>query len=258
MLLLSACATVPTSARVAVDSTSIAYYLRPGPAPTVVFQSGLGDGKAVWEQVIRRLPVSVPVFAYDRPGYGDSAVASAERSPCAIARELHELLPRAGLAPPYVLVGHSLGGLYQYCYARLFPQEVAGLVLLDPTHPEHWRTMQGDAAVMATLVKGFRLTLFSRAMRQEFDAQAECLAGLDAGQPLPAPARLLFSGRFRLPEKGAFEDMARKLRTQWVTLFAAAEAREVADAGHYLQKDAPDEVAGAILTLVRPPAADAQ
>lgn len=254
LIFLAGCAGVPTSARVELDSKSIAYFLRPGPGPAVVFQSGLGDGKSVWQKVINQLPASAPVFAYDRPGYGDSPVASATRDPCTISRELHELLGRAGLAPPYILVGHSLGGLYQYCYARLYPDEVAGLVLLDPTHPHHWEKMKADATVQAALVQSLRMTAFSRVMRQEFDAQTECLDGLDTGRPLANSVRLLFSGQFRLTEKGAFETMARELREQWLTQFSSARHTEVSGSGHYLQKDAPGAVADAIRELAGDPA----
>src|SRR5574343_1205197 len=111
-------------------------------APTVVLQAGLGDGQSAWRPVLPALQQLGPVFAYDRPGYGSAASVDGARDPCTIARELHALLQQQQVAPPYLLVGHSIGGLYQYVYARLYPQEVAGMVLLDPTHTEHWASMQ--------------------------------------------------------------------------------------------------------------------
>ena len=59
------------------------------------------------------------VFAYDRPGYAGNPASEALRDPCTVAAELRAQLRTAGLQPPYVLVGHSLGGLYQYVFARL-------------------------------------------------------------------------------------------------------------------------------------------
>ena len=59
------------------------------------------------------------VFAYDRPGYAGNPASEAPRDPCTVAAELRAQLRTAGLQPPYVLVGHSLGGLYQYVFARL-------------------------------------------------------------------------------------------------------------------------------------------
>jgi pimeloyl-ACP methyl ester carboxylesterase len=244
--LSSGCASVPTSARTSVSSKPIAYFARAGQGPTVVFQSGLGDGKDVWAKVIERLPQSAAVFAYDRPGYGDSASASGPRDPCAISAELREVLRSASVPPPYVLVGHSLGGLYQFCYAKLFPQEVAGLVLLDPTHPEHWARMKSDAAMQAAIVSGLRIAAFRDAMRREFDDQAGCIEALDLKTPLPLPTQLLFSGHFQLADKGAFEKLARELRKGWPGLFSNAQHAEVDGSGHYLQKEAPEAVVAAI------------
>ncbi|MBK7417536.1 MAG: alpha/beta hydrolase [Dechloromonas sp.] len=62
------------------------------------------------------------MFAYDRPGYGSNPASNTPRDPCTIATELRDQLRSAGLPPPYVLVGHSLGGLYQYVFARLYPE----------------------------------------------------------------------------------------------------------------------------------------
>lgn len=249
-VVLYGCAAVPTTAHVDVPSANIACFLRPGPGPTVIFQSGLGDGKAVWAKVIEQLPGSVSVLAYDRPGYGSSSAVSAPRDPCSVAHELHVLAGRVGLKPPYILVGHSLGGLYQYGYARRYPEDVAGLVLLDPTHPNHWTEMKEKAAMQAAIIGAIRASFFSQAMRQEFDGQAGCNAQLDAGPPLALPTLLLFSGQFKLAEKGAFEKMARALRNQWRRRFSNVESAEVAGAGHYLQKDAPAAVAGAIQEMV--------
>lgn len=63
-----------------------------------------------------------------------------------------ELLSTVGAQPPYLLVGHSLGGQYQYAYALLFPQDVAGMLLLDPTHPDHWTSLQREAPLTAATI----------------------------------------------------------------------------------------------------------
>lgn len=211
-----------------------------------MFQSGLGDGKDIWAQVIERVPDTFSVFAYDRPGYGESPGAHNVRDPCAISRELHTLLQAASIAPPYVLVGHSLGGLDQFCFAKLYPKDVAGLVLLDPTYPTHLERMKRDAPAQAALEQSLQITLFSGVMRQEFDAQDGCIGELDLNTPLPFPTRLLFSGQFKIEEKGAFERMVRELREQWVLLFSNPQHTEIGNSGHYIQKDAPGAVVSAI------------
>lgn len=106
-------------------------------APVVVFQAGLGDDRRTWNDILPTLAAHYTLFALDRPGAGDSPAVDSPRDPCTIAAEQRAALRSAGLASPYILVGHSLGGLYQYAYASLYPQEVAGFVLIDPTHPRN-------------------------------------------------------------------------------------------------------------------------
>lgn len=226
-------------------SQRFAYASHGNAGPMLVFQSGLGDGLATWDPVVPRLPADVRAFTYDRPGYGGSSASPGPRDPCTTATEMHRLLQQAGLKPPFVLVGHSLGGLYQYAYARLYPDEVAGLLLIDPTHPRHWPNMQADAPAAAATILALRHTVFSPAARSEFDDQDTCLATLPE-RPVAAPALLLFSSHFKLNERGAFEAMARSLRHDWTTLLPQARSREVAEAGHYVHRDQATVVATAI------------
>ncbi|MEW6677448.1 MAG: alpha/beta hydrolase [Pseudomonadota bacterium] len=224
-------------------------YTLAGQAPPVVFlQSGLGDGKAVWDDLMPDLARDHTVFAYDRPGHGANPPTEAPRDPCTIAREAHALLRGAGLAPPYLLVGHSLGGLYQYAFARLYPEEVAGLVLVDPTHPRHWQTMQDKAPAQAALLKALRLT-FSATDRREFDDQTGCLDRLALDKPLVVPTRILVAGRLRPEEQGAYAAMQEGLRRDWLRLVPAPRLDRVLEAGHYIQRDAPTAVTAAIRSL---------
>jgi pimeloyl-ACP methyl ester carboxylesterase len=77
--------------------------------PAVVFQSGLGDGPEVWRAVRPGIESLTTVVALQRPGYGASALPPGPRDACTIAAEQRATLQAAGIAPPYVLVGHSLG-----------------------------------------------------------------------------------------------------------------------------------------------------
>ncbi|MBI3154788.1 MAG: alpha/beta hydrolase [Burkholderiales bacterium] len=222
--------------------------------PLVVFQSGLGDGMSVWSAVQSALPGTIASVAFSRPGYGRSAWAEGGRSPCAVARLTRDFLRRAGLEPPYLLVGHSLGGLYQYAFARLFSNEVAGLVLLDPTHPQQWGALQREAPALAAVVKAARATSFSTAMRREFDDQSLCgdeLEALRTHAPAPAPAvRLLLRDRFVGLEAGAFERLAHRLEADWARRLGGAEPIRVPGSGHHLQRDRPHAVSDAIVALV--------
>ena len=243
---VAGCAPIPTTGTHRTASGTLAYSLTGAGQPAVVLQSGLGDGRAPWAAVVSRLSATHTVFAYDRPGYGQSSATADARDPCSVATELHGLLAAAGVAPPYLLVGHSLGGLYQYAFARLYPADVAALVLLDPTHPTHWRRMQADTPAVASVVGGLRATVFSAAMRREFDDQEKCVDRLSSGSPLNKPTRLLVRTRFELVEKGAFENMVHTLERDWVSLTGASRVEPIDGSGHYLHKDQPARVAAAI------------
>jgi pimeloyl-ACP methyl ester carboxylesterase len=86
-------------------------------------------------------------LSYERAGLGRSDPGPNPRSAEQIARDLHALLAAKAIAPPYILVGHSAGGLFVRVFAHLYPKEVAGLVLVDPATEEDYERMQHDKSV---------------------------------------------------------------------------------------------------------------
>lgn len=104
-------------------------------SPTVVLQSGLGETSTAWHRIITEISRTTRVCAYDRAGQGWSDSAGAPQDARALAADLDTLLDRAGEAGPYVMVGHSSGGLYAMTFAAEHPADVAGMVLLDATNP---------------------------------------------------------------------------------------------------------------------------
>ena len=218
--------------------------------PPVVFQSGLGDGKSVWASVIQLLPATLSSFAYDRPGYGGSSSRAGRRDACTIAQELHEILRATGRRPPYVLVGHSLGGLYQYAFAKLYPEEVSGVLLLDATHPDHWATLQERAEGTAMVILELRDASFSDTAKREFDAQIECLAGLRLRGTPRVPAKLLVGGKAEPGEPEGLQALFRELAARWPELMPGMSLSRLEGADHYIQKDCPEVVANEIRALV--------
>jgi pimeloyl-ACP methyl ester carboxylesterase len=102
---------------------------------TVVFEYGLMGGLYWWSKVYPEVEKEATVFAYNRPGYGRSEAVATPRDGAHIVEELRALLRAQNLPPPYILVGHSAGGLYMQYFARRHPSEVAALVLVDSVHP---------------------------------------------------------------------------------------------------------------------------
>ena len=209
--------------------------------PTVVLESGLGDGADVWNAL--RAKLALPSFAYDRPGYGATPASLTPRDPCTIAHELHERLTQAFVKPPYVMVGHSLGGQYAYAFARLYPQDTSGLVLVDATPPGHWDALQREMPAEATALKIIKRLTFSRAMRREFDGQEQCLAQLPT-TPMNMAVRVLLRTIDNSGGGGAkLRDIDYKLAQRWLTLTGASRLERVDGSGHYIQKDQPDALA---------------
>jgi pimeloyl-ACP methyl ester carboxylesterase len=99
--------------------------------PAVILQAGLGASSASWSAIAPTVAATTTVCAYDRAGHGRSDEAAGPQDGIALATDLHTLLERAGVPGPYVLVGHSSGGPYVRVFAARFPDEVAGMVLLD-------------------------------------------------------------------------------------------------------------------------------
>jgi pimeloyl-ACP methyl ester carboxylesterase len=100
-------------------------------SPAVVLDSGRGLPGYSWILVQPQIAKTTSACWYDRAGLGWSDPAPGSRSSDAVAKDLHQLLGQAGIPPPYVLVGHSMGGFNVRVYQRLYPDEVAGLVLVD-------------------------------------------------------------------------------------------------------------------------------
>ena len=105
-------------------------------SPTVVMEAGLGGWSTDWSKVLSPASKVTRVCAYDRAGMGWSEVSPDPRTLDVTVEELHTLLVKAGIPGPYVLVGHSLGGMHMRAYAHSFPEDVAGLIQVDALHED--------------------------------------------------------------------------------------------------------------------------
>lgn len=107
-------------------------------SPAIVLDAALGGSSLSWSLVQPELARMSRVCSYDRAGFGWSDAGPMPRTAGRIADELRVLLDRAGVAPPFLLVGHSFGGLVMLVFARRYRRDTAGLVLVDPAHAEDW------------------------------------------------------------------------------------------------------------------------
>lgn len=142
--------------------------------PTVVLASGLGGTSPGWTRITAEVRRTTRVCAYDRAGQGWSDDVDAPQDGLAIAADLHTLLARAGESGPYVLVGHSAGGPYAMTFAARYPDDVAGMVLLDPMSPYEFTALPGFASEQSMMSRGLGVL--------------PSLARLGAGRVLPTAA----------------------------------------------------------------------
>lgn len=123
--------------------------------PAVIFDAALGGSSISWTFVQEPVSRFARACTYDRAGFGWSDAGPLPRTAGRIAGELKRLLDAAGEPPPYVLVGHSFGGLVMRIFATRYRADVAGLVLVDPAHPEDW--VRPSPREQARIDRGVRL-----------------------------------------------------------------------------------------------------
>jgi pimeloyl-ACP methyl ester carboxylesterase len=133
--------------------------------PTVILEPGLGESaRAMARWIAPDVARTTTVVVYDRAGHGRSDAEPARGADA--ARDLHVLLERAHVPGPYVLAGHSLGGMFALTYAHRYPAEVGGIVLLDSMHPRQHNAFAGMDPLLAlvpTLARtGLANLLFDR------------------------------------------------------------------------------------------------
>jgi pimeloyl-ACP methyl ester carboxylesterase len=123
-------------ALVEADGRKLHLLSTPGAGPPLVIVAALSTPAIDWLPVQRALAPEMPVVLYDRGGLGWSDPGRRPRTVARMAEELHALLTAAGVEPPYVLAGHSLGGLIALVYTVRYREHVAGLALIDSSHPD--------------------------------------------------------------------------------------------------------------------------
>lgn len=242
---LAGCMSLPHAKLDSVDGRGVELAVTRHDTVPVVFENGLGGELAWWRDVLADLSRDTTTLAYNRPGYGRSSLTDTPRDGLHVVEELRALLRAQGLAPPYVLVGHSLGGLYMQLFARRYPQETFALVLVDSTHP---RQLEGDGAIenRSLVVRGLLQVLVTGIARDELRLLP------DTGQQvldLPTPADtpvFVISASKPLADRSPTADDANAKRRDIARLYPGSRQVWV-DSGHAVPLEKPD----AIVAVVR-------
>jgi pimeloyl-ACP methyl ester carboxylesterase len=218
-------------------------------APVVVLDSGAGDTLASWDWVVPDLKKLTRVCAYDRAGLGKSDAGPRPRTSDRIVGELHELLTRARVPPPYVLVGHSFGGLNVRLFAARHPDQVSGVVLVDAT-PEDYPAIESTLRSPAEREKlrTMRATA-PPAFGDELDAMAESAASVRAA-PMPSRLPVVVLSAAHRDDSAAFRSAWSAMQRRMADLWPNARRIDAARSGHYIQFDEPELIVGAVKEMV--------
>jgi pimeloyl-ACP methyl ester carboxylesterase len=219
--------------------------------PTVILEAGTGDSSEVWNKVQEQVEKFARVCSYDRLGVGKSDKVAVPHTADELVADLHELLHAVPVPAPYVMVGHSIGGIYVRKYAALFPTEVKGLVLLDSSHEEQFTRVSEISSEWAQRIAS------------KFPTDPE---GLRAQGFLPRNERLAW--RFNepliviehreIPKTATSDTMAKQseavfhvLQKDLASRSKYGQLREAKKSGHYIQRDQPELVIQAIKDVIR-------
>ena len=217
-------------------------------APAVIFEAGFGVGLESWATVQSSTAKFARTASYDRAGIGQSEAGPKPRAAKQIAQELHAALQKAGIAPPYVLVGHSFGGIYVRVFADMYPKEVAGLVLIDPSQEafDEWAKTQLQAQ------RASRDEEIAKAPAGVRDESAEVSASYARARTTKVPAGIPVV-LLTATKDDTMPPTVRKVWSQmhedWVNKVPGAK-HVTLESGHFIQAEQPQVVIDAIKQVV--------
>ena len=225
------------------------YALQRGHAPLIIFENGLGATmRKAWDALLPSLDPQQARLTYNRPGYGTRPLATTPRDGAHIVAELRDLLQHLELSAPYVLVGHSMGGLYMQLFARLHPAEVAALVLIDPTHPLQFEGIGTIEQRPWWFRQMFHLFLQVHGGREELAAATKTGQQVLAAPPCPAglPVFILQSeaaaqAESKTKNTSELDRYSHGLKNDFLNLYPGCQLEWVSS-GHNIQEEQPEVV----------------
>lgn len=231
-------ATVGREATVSIDGQNLHIETLGAAAPNVVFEAGLGNDSTTWKAVTGPIAEFAHVVTYDRAGLGRSLPMRKRDTPITaieVATRLHALLAASDIRPPYILVGHSLGGLYVQMFAQMYPRDVAGVVLLDSSSAD----APDELKTRARLEPGTAAYL-------EEQGIAESNRQVKAGGPFPDIPVAVIAATDHGPFFRKWEPTLMRLQQQLATLSPQAMLIVAQGSGHDVQLDQPATVVDAV------------
>ena len=254
-----------TRHQVDVGGYRLAVWVAGAGSPTVVLEAGGGCTSETWAGVAPAIAQLTRVVRYDRAGLGASEAAPRQRTCDDMVADLHALLTTAALPSPYVLVGHSFGGLIVQHFAHAYLAEVAGMVLVDATHPDQnnraAKLLPPPMPSDSSRLVGLRRTLTMPYQEDPSDPEGiDIRAGAPpirvAGLLGSIPLVVLTAGRHAGPPDlpadflTQYERMAQELQRDLTRLSTQSTHVIAARSDHFIHDDEPELVIDAIRQVV--------
>ncbi|MBT8487462.1 MAG: alpha/beta hydrolase [Gemmatimonadetes bacterium] len=227
-----------------------------GEGPTLVLAAGAGQDSRTWSPILQQLKALGEVVTFDRPGFGRSPDGVGPRTPTTIARELRQVLSSLRVRSPVVLIGHSMGGIHALRYSDLFPEEVAGVVLLD-TPPPGFERDRLD--LLSTQEREDRQRALKEgrarappAVGRERDGAAAEPWEFDRF-PRQRPLMVVVADSQDFGELGSLEahrSLWIRRSSEWLNLSASAELVVASGSGHMVHRDRPQLVVDVVARLI--------
>jgi pimeloyl-ACP methyl ester carboxylesterase len=248
LIFLAGCAIQKETQQLEINGKTVEYIMQGENSPTIIFETGMGQTIDTWNTVLDSLSKHTQVYAYNRPNYGQSEIKKPPKNVIDVAKQLRTNLVAQNISPPYILVGHSVGGLYINMFARLYPSEVAGVVFIDASHPKQFEYFRNNHSILYDLLilstkKGNR--------KYEYDIVKTALSSfIDAPEFPNVPIAVLVAGKRSSPLE------SKKLREKWLSfqkdlasLSNESKHLIIKESGHYIHHNNPDIVISEILRI---------
>lgn len=250
----------PSSQRLTVDGALVEVQLSRGAGPVLLLINGAGGPLAGWMRVWEPLAALGTVVAWDRPGSGASEAPREDQTSAAVVRQVRALLGALAVPGPYILVGHSLGGLHAQYFARAHPNDVAGVVLLEATAAQDIAAMAASSSRLQRRLQTLLDRLWPPDPHSEVVHAAASAAQVDALPPFPPvplavvtgtrPALAWLTPRAQREARSQHQEALARLSPLGRQIMASRS-------GHFPQISEPALVVQTIADLVRVSAARA-
>ncbi len=255
----------PPMERARINGRELAFYRMGSKSPAVILETGLGAESSEWSSIQRDIGTITLAFRYDRVGRGASDPVTSPRSAGDMLNDLHALLRTARVPSPYVLVGHSFGGLLMRLFAHRYPAEVGALLLVDSIIEDQFEVigpaLPPPSPSDAPPLRNFR-EFWTRGWRdpnstaERIDFAASFREAKEIRSLGPVPVHIISAGTVTnnefVPEhlRPGLQSLWNQLQSRLLGLSPLARQSFVLNSGHFVQRDAPEVVVEPIKELI--------